>query len=126
MAFSLRVVITGGRMFLSKLQREHMRTIEAASKHAVVSFSMYYAIYVHENLMVHHPIGRAKFLEETIRTKRLEAQRAISIAFKAGKTLTEALMAGGQLILEHTLPITPIDTGDLRRSGRVSLESKRD
>jgi len=32
-----------------------------------------YAVYVHENMEVHHPIGQAKFLEEAMKLKATEA-----------------------------------------------------
>lgn len=37
-----------------------------------IVFSMDYAIYVHENLYVHHPIGEAKFLENAWNVKKNE------------------------------------------------------
>lgn len=35
-----------------------------------VGYTVEYAVYVHERLDVHHPIGQAKFLEEPMQTKQ--------------------------------------------------------
>jgi len=36
----------------------------------IVAYGMHYAVYVHENLNVHHDPGQAKFLEEPARYGR--------------------------------------------------------
>lgn len=40
---------------------------QAGKPSVVVAFDEEYAIYVHENLEAHHPVGQAKFLEQPLR-----------------------------------------------------------
>ena len=42
-------------------------TRKASEDTVEVGFSAAYAIYVHENLEAHHPVGQAKFLEAPLR-----------------------------------------------------------
>lgn len=37
-----------------------------------VGYTVEYGVYVHENLMAHHPIGQAKFLEQPLNQRRNE------------------------------------------------------
>jgi hypothetical protein len=44
----------------------------------VVGFTAAYAIFVHENLNAHHPVGEAKFLENAVRASLPNIRRVVA------------------------------------------------
>jgi hypothetical protein len=48
-----------------------------------VGYTAGYALYVHENLKAHHPVGQAKFLEQPARQKQTEIKDVIVTTAKA-------------------------------------------
>jgi hypothetical protein len=61
----------------------------------VVGYTAYYAIFVHENMEAHHPVGQAKFLEAPARMFMGDITRVIREALIQGKPLSVALYIGG-------------------------------
>lgn len=49
---------------------------------ATLSFNTPYAIYVHENLQAHHPVGHAKFLERAVASNVAFLNRQLAEAVK--------------------------------------------
>ncbi len=92
----------------------------------VVGFSAWYAIYVHERLDVHHPIGQAKFLEVAIRTGAGRMGKIVREVLKVSKNnrMATALRAAGNWLLVRAIALCPVDTGRLRESGFVKLQKK--
>lgn len=48
-----------------------------------VGYSQSYAVWVHENVTAHHPVGQAKFLEQPARALRGELGRIVALEMKA-------------------------------------------
>jgi hypothetical protein len=119
------VKTVGASSLQEKLSRRLKETLEASGKQAVVGYSAPHATRVHEDLEVYHePPGQAKYLEAPSRMYQKEIALAGRAALEQGKTPPEALLAQGQLLLEKSQEIVPVDTGELRASGYVELRDK--
>lgn len=81
-----------------------------------------YAIYVHNLEAKHDSPTQAKFLEEAPYSVE-ELAEIVSQSLKNGETLLDGLEKAGQLVLERSQPLVPVDTGHLRESGFVERES---
>lgn len=69
--------------------------------------------------------SRGKHEDRTL-TKHLTVYSFREIEKRSIKKAEEAAEQSGETILKNTLPVTPKDTGELRRSGRAEVkESKR-
>lgn len=84
-----------------------------------VRYDAYYAIYVHENLLVEHQNGQAKFLEQPARqNSQILGDVAAEHAKETGD-VGEAVGMAARALLEMSQPLVPVDTGFLKRSGNV-------
>lgn len=90
----------------------------------VIGFTAPYAVYVHENLNARHTNGEAKFLENATRLYAKAAAAMIANMLKNGKTVSQAVMAGGLVILGQAQKRCPVLTGRLKRSGFVKVEQE--
>lgn len=88
-----------------------------------VGYDKSYAVYVHENLEAHHPVGQAKFLEQPARVHTNDMKTIISKSIKAGKTVRQAVLWAAQFLLRKSKELVPVDTGELKKSGVVFRES---
>lgn len=82
-----------------------------------------YAVYVHEDLSKSHKVGQAKFLEEAVRRKLEAAQKLMKDLAKKGENLETILISAAELILAESQLLVPVDTGFLKSTGRVALQS---
>jgi hypothetical protein len=115
------MTITGVGAMRAEFRR---RGASARSYRATVIYDAKYAIFVHENLSITHPNGRAKFLEEVIRTRQREAGRIIEkIMRRKNGTLKEAVLETAKFFLEESKKLVPVRTGNLRDSGRATVSS---
>ena len=81
-----------------------------------------HAVYVHENLEVYHPNGQAKYLEQPARQLQSEMADTITRSVKAKNGLEEGVRRACNLLLEASQELVPVDTGELRDSGKVVIE----
>lgn len=89
-----------------------------------IGYSADYAVMVHEDLEVHHkPPGQAKFLSEPINLLRRDLQIFIRDELKMGKPLQKVLEDAGNKLLEFSKRLVPVDTGNLKNSGYVKVET---
>lgn len=88
----------------------------------VVGYKQEYAVFVHENLEAHHPVGQAKFLEQPARTMAKELAALIRGLLKAGKALRVALLTAGLKLQAASQKLCPVDTGALKNSAFTKLE----
>jgi hypothetical protein len=88
----------------------------------IVGYTALYALYVHENLEVRHPVGQAKYLEQPAREFGKEIGRIVRESLAQGKTLAQGLVLGGLRLQRESQKIVPVDTGDLRASAFTRLE----
>ena len=89
-----------------------------------VGYSAPYAVYVHEDLRANHPNGgQARYLEEPARRLRPEMRaKNKEILSRKKKSLEAACMAAGQMLLEASQALVPVDTGYLKSTGFISLD----
>ena len=87
----------------------------------IVTYETEYAIYVHENLEVFHRVGQAKFLEEPARTYRYYIAKVIADQKRKGRSWKQAMQLGMLQLLNLSRPLVPVDTGRLKRSGRIII-----
>lgn len=69
----------------STLVNSAMSGVEREGNHVwkgTVSYNTHYAVYVHEDLNAHHPIGQAKYLEDAARNNHAKIRNIISTELK--------------------------------------------
>ena len=108
-----RMTVTGDRAVARQLLR---LAREAADASVAVGFAADYAIYVHENLQAHHPVGQAKFLESAAREGEAQLRSIVESGLKRGLTLKQALLLAGLWLQGEAQRRVPVDTGNLRAS----------
>lgn len=107
---TVRAKLTGRRLAVGK------------SASFQVAYGTDYGIYVHEDLSMNHPRGgQAKFVEEPARTGRPTMQGIIASTLQPSRkrSLADAVRRAAQWLLDASQRLVPVDTGRLKRSGRV-------
>lgn len=110
-------IITNIKNVVSKLKQLKQGKPQTA---VAVGYTQRYAIYVHENLEAHHPVGQAKYLEQPAR--ELPLGEIIASNMKAGATLEKALLVAGLRLQRDSQKLVPVDTGALKGSAFTRLE----
>lgn len=88
-----------------------------------IGYTAFYALRVHEDLMMNHPNGgEAKFLEKAIRRNNAEITDIVSREIRNGQSLSEALFKAGEMIVAESTKLVPVDTGYLRDSWYIQIE----
>lgn len=110
-----------------KLAHNLKRLSENVKRTQKITFGVVYtaphARRIHEDLEMPHTNGQAKFLEQPLRQNaRLMSKMVKDLVRKQKKTLREALLIVGQWLLEESKKLVPVDTGELRDSGRVVIK----
>ena len=117
--------IVGVDQVLKNLSRKQREALEANNAEARVGYTANYAVFVHENLDIKHPMhgsrdcgGKAKFLEDPARelNNSGELGSIISRAIKGGAKLQQALYLAALRIQRESQLQVPVDTGNLRGS----------
>jgi hypothetical protein len=117
---------------LKKLEQRIKQMIKEARKDttggkgsAVVGFTQFYAVFVHENLTANHPKGgEAKYLERPFRNIKPQAAQLVQQAMKKGVSMPQALLLLALRVQREAMLLVPIDTGALRASAFTRLERK--
>jgi predicted GNAT family N-acyltransferase len=109
-------LLTKMKARLNKAKQDHGAAV-------VVGYTQAYAIYVHENLQAHHPVGQAKFLEQPARELQPVLRRIISEAASRGQTLEQSLLLAGLRLQRESQKLCPVDTGALKASAFTRKES---
>jgi hypothetical protein len=104
-----------------------------ATNSVAVGYGAFYAVYVHENLEVNHPIhskpgrkrgldctGQAKFLEQPLRQNRSFYIKEFKEMVK-DYSVNRAIEHVAVTLLEDSRELVPVDTGNLHRSGYVRI-----
>lgn len=85
-----------------------------------VEFTAPYAIYQHENLEYKHPNGgQAKYLEQPAKARQQELGQITLAELKATGSMRKALLKAAQSLLGWAKELVPVDTGFLKKSGKV-------
>ena len=122
---SIKIKIQGINQVNKLLNSKHRQL--SGTKSVLVGYgndAVDYAIYVHEDLEAKHAAGtQAKFLEEAPYSVE-ELAELVSQSLKEGHQLIDGLEKAGQLVLERSQPLVPVETGDLLESGFVRREDQ--
>ena len=113
--------VEGVNRLMAKLQALTMKAVKESGQDAIVGFTANYAIYVHENLQAHHPVGQAKFLEDPLRELTPELRTMIVEDLIAGRTVAQAIYRAGLRLEREAKLRCPVNTGNLRDSGFTKL-----
>lgn len=87
-----------------------------------VGYATNYALIQHENMMFHHNIGQAKYLEQPARQHEKGIANSVRETYKRGATFAQSLIVGGMFLQRMSIPLVPVDSGVLRNSSFVKLE----
>jgi len=116
-------VTVGILLNLDKLQNTLGKRLRDAQREGkvsvVVGYTQGYALFVHENLTAHHPVGQAKFLEEPARQTSGAIARE---ALEKGQRMERALLLEGLNLQRRSQKLVPVDTGALRASAFTEVE----
>lgn len=88
---------------------------------ARISYNTDYALRVHEDREVFHFVGRAGYLLDVAREERQTAAAITVDAMRRGLSLGWAARMGGNHIFRVSQENVPVDTGKLKRSGRMEM-----
>lgn len=124
---NVQAVISALRKRAAELLGESMgrassRSGAGGTVSVAVGYTQAYAIYVHENLKSHHPIGEAKFLERPFRELGPDLASQITDDLRNGVSFPMALLRAGLLVQRESQLLVPVDTGALRASAFTELE----
>lgn len=111
----------GFSVVLKALATRQAEAAERLSGRVKVGYAAPYAARVHEDLEAHHRAGQAKYLEQPARERRAEVAAAVREALQGGASMPEALVAGGEKLLELSRPLVPVLSGVLRESAFVEV-----
>ncbi len=109
----------GTQRVISALKAQSLKGMKKID--AKVMYETTYAIFVHENLQVYHPVGSAKYLEIPTRLLMPEMKKVIEQTVKNKKSLESGVIKAATILLNASRELVPVDTGDLRRSGRIEI-----
>lgn len=110
--------------YLKKLAKIAKTEIDKHDDHVdcVVGYTQQYAVYVHENLEAHHPVGQAKFLEQPFRENEDKYTGIIVTAMQNDVPFAKALLLAGLSLQRDSQELVPVDTGALKGSAFTKLE----
>lgn len=86
-----------------------------------ITYTAPHAAKIHEDMEMPHTNGQAKFLEIPLRLHGKKITRMVKELMKQGKTLRKALLEVAYWLLEESKKLVPVDTGELRDSGKVRI-----
>ena len=120
MASEVSAVVTGVDKVIAALQAKSLKGRKQLT--VAVEYTAPYAIYVHEDLAANHPNGgQAKYLEAPARRLRNQMAKIVRKTLKNKHGLENGLREAGQLLLDESRKLVPVDTGFLRDSGQVVI-----
>jgi hypothetical protein len=93
----------------------------AGNAKAQVQYLQDYAIYVHEDLEAHHPVGQAKYLSQPAKDMRKELAATVGTTIARGGTTEEGLYRAGLKLQRASQKLVPGDTGALKNSARTVI-----
>lgn len=103
---------------LQALARKHEEARRQGKARVKVGYTASYAVHVHEDLMMFHRNGQAKFLEQPLREMTTDGtlRRVVRKTMKATGDLVQSLLMAGLLLQRASQQLVPVRTGNLRAS----------
>src|SRR5438445_698014 len=114
--------VEGLEKVVAALKARAAKSIKDDNVSVVVGTSVAYAIFVHEDLEAHHPVGQAKFLEQPARELQPTLAMIVRQALQKGQTLAQALLLAGLRLQREAQLLTPVKTGNLKASFFTRLD----
>lgn len=107
--------------------RKMMKVRALAIPKGVISIAVgyrgvFYAMYVHEILSYHHPIGKAQYLIDPARILAPFLPQIVARVIRSGGTFAKGLLEAGRLIQHHSELQVPVDTGFLKSQAFTERE----
>jgi len=118
----LSVTFRGFDRVVKTLEQRAASTPKRCS--VLVGYSMYYAVYVHENMAAHHDNGQAQFLRQPAYEIAHNMRGTINTIYRVSGSLPTALLVAGRMLLAASQPLVPVRTGALKASGYVKMEKQ--
>jgi hypothetical protein len=120
MSMKITLKVTGaGNLRRVFIGRQHA----AESAIYSIQYDAEHAIPVHEILdAIHAPPTQAKFVEQPFRELRKDMVNHIGQQFSRGRTFRQGLRGAIDKVFHVTQILVPVDTGELKASGRVVRE----
>lgn len=107
------------------LKKRIVKVREEGNATLSVGYQANYATRIHEDMTMFHKNGQAKFLEQPAREMADELGEYCKEQLKKGHTMAKALFFTGSKLLRASKKLVPVDTGFLRDSGHVTVNSGR-
>jgi len=118
------MAVIEARNLLRKLGQLATRYGPSPSPAVLVGYTQSYAIYVHENLEAHHPVGQAKYLEQPFRMRASGVAGRVAARLRQGLTLEEALLLEGLGLRRDSQLLCPVEFGFLKGSAFERIEGR--
>lgn len=112
--------VTGVGAILTKFEEKSLA--HKKRLRCTVGYQAKYATHVHEDIVMVHRVGQAKFLEQPARQFRSEMGGIVKANLLNKESLETSLRRGGEFLLEMSQELVPVDTGFLKRSGYVKVD----
>lgn len=108
---------------MAKLRAMAAKAKADSQPEVVVGYTQSYALYVHEDMEAHHPVGQAKYLEQPARelSNSGELGRIVTQAKAQGRPLSTGLLLAGLRLQRESQQLVPVDTGALRASAFTKM-----
>ena len=120
MNIRLKLATSAGREDLVKVFEKLIRSGESATYS--VEYTDWKAAIVHEVQAFHAPPTQWKFLEEPFRQLRGAMVNTIADQINRGRSLRQATQLAVLRLFNASQRLVPVDTGDLKASGRINYE----
>lgn len=120
MNIRLKLATSAGREDLVKVFQLRARSAESATYS--VEYTDWKAAIVHEVQAFHAPPTQWKYLEEPFRQLRGDMVRTIADQINRGRSLRQATSLAILRLFNASQRLVPVDTGDLKASGRINYE----
>lgn len=117
-----RMKVEGVNKVIEALEAKKAEAIKASKASVTVGYTQNYAIFVHEDLVAHHSVGQAKFLEQPARTLQDKFRGIIEDALRRKRTMSQALLLAGLTLQRESQKLVPVDTGALKSSAFTRVD----
>jgi CRISPR/Cas system-associated exonuclease Cas4 (RecB family) len=114
--------IEGVSRVIEALEARIAQAIKSSKASVTVGYTQNYAIFVHEDLVAHHTVGQAKFLEQPARMHQDKFRKIVEDSLRRKLTMSQALLLAGLALQRESQLLVPIDTGALKASAFTRVD----
>lgn len=113
--------IEGVKAVIAQL-RKLAQAVKDVKTSVIVGYTQNYALFVHENMTAHHPVGQSKYLEAAIRMHQKEIAKIVQQTYIRTKNMEKSLLMGGFFLQRKSQELVPVDTGALKGSAFTRVD----